>query len=71
MFGAWINKGPCSATCGPGNQQQIRTCTDGTVHKCSGTEKQRVIACSSAGTQLPVCRTGNIFATHLSLLYKS
>ena len=75
MFGAWTNEGPCTAggvlsTCGPGKQKQIRTCIDGTVDKCTDIEKQRVIACSAAGTQLPACPTGDIFATQLSILYK-
>ena len=56
----WKNDGNCEATtkgencgellmcfpCGPGNQIQKRDCTDGTVDKCSDTDRKRVIPCS-------------------------
>ena len=76
MFGVWTNEGSCIAevhltTCGPGHQKQIRTCIDGTVDKCANADKQRIISCSDAGTPLPPCPTGDIFAAHLSLFYKS
>ena len=61
LFGDWTNEGKCAGTgddpnCGPGTQHQKRTCTDGTVDKCTATEKQRTVTCTIAGTQLPACR---------------
>ena len=52
----WKNDGKCEATgkdktCGPGKQAQTRSCTDGTVDKCSDEERRRVISCS-----LPDCK---------------
>ena len=59
-FGEWKNEGTCIATgdfpdCGPGTQVQKRTCSDGTVDKCTEADKQRTVVCTMAGTQLPVC----------------
>ena len=53
--GSWENHGECMPTgkngkCGPGNQQQIRLCKDGTVDKCSDEDRVRNIPCS-----LPDC----------------
>ena len=54
-IGIWENRGECEPTgkhgnCGPGNQQQIRHCKDGTVDKCSDEDMARTIPCS-----LPDC----------------
>jgi len=59
-FGEWANEGSCHGegddpTCGAGSQQQKRTCTDGTIDKCTTTETQRTVTCEVAGTALPVC----------------
>lgn len=61
-FGDWTNDGPCNAegdikTCGPGTQQQVRTCTDGTKDACTDAEKQRGVTCAVALTPLPACPT--------------
>ena len=60
-FGAWSNEGKCTATgddpeCGPGTQIQKRACTDGTVAKCTDSDRQRSVTCAVAGTQLPACK---------------
>ena len=60
-FGPWRNIGQCRPSgshgkqCGNGNQNQNRTCSDGTRDKCQEIEKQRVITCQSAGTALRKC----------------
>ena len=58
-FGDWTNQGNCVAKgdfeCGPGTQIQKRTCTDGTIDKCTDAEKQRSVSCDTAGAQLPPC----------------
>ena len=59
-LGDWKNDGKCVAkgpdpACGAGTQNQRRTCTDGTVDKCTEAEKQRTVVCTMAGTQLPAC----------------
>ena len=59
-FGEWENEGSCQAegddpTCGAGLQIQKRTCTDGTIDKCTSTDEQRAVTCAAAGTALPVC----------------
>jgi len=62
-FGPWSNNGYCNAsgkTCGPGTQQQTRTCTDGTTDTCTESDRTQSISCSKAGTELPNCQ-GNIF----------
>ena len=52
MHGTWTNDGSCVATrvnanCGPGNQRQTRTCTDGTTDKCTEPEDtERFISCA-------------------------
>ena len=57
----WANDGTCVATgidasCGPGEQRQTRTCTDGTIDKCSASDvTEQTISCSDAGTTLPDC----------------
>ena len=53
--GEWKNHGRCEAigeekTCGPGLQQQTRSCIDGTVEKCQASDRQTQISCS-----LPDC----------------
>ena len=61
QLGDWTNDGTCvaagdDASCGPGEQSQTRTCTDGTIDKCSGTDiTEQTISCSDAGTALPDC----------------
>ena len=78
MFGPWENEGTCQGTgenpaCGPGLQVQKRTCTDGTIEKCTETiDTDRTVACSVAGTSLPECvvepekPVGNIFKANFS-----
>jgi hypothetical protein len=61
VFGSWENDGVCQGTgenpaCGPGTQNQRRTCTDGTLETCTvPDDTQRIVTCSVAGTQLPDC----------------
>ena len=52
-FGHWENMGPCIANgsdknCGPGEQFQVRPCTDGTVDKCTEDDRQDAISCNLA-----------------------
>ena len=69
QLGAWSNDGTCVATgddasCGPGNQKQTRTCTDGTVDKCTANDNiEQTISCSDAGTGLPecTCKDGSLY----------
>ena len=68
-LGQWTNDGKCAATgadpkCGPGNQIQTRTCTDGTIDKCTDADRKRTVSCNVAGTQLPIC-TGNLNEIHI------
>merc|ERR1712038_960311 len=49
------NDGDCVATgddptCGPGNQNQVRTCTDGSTDVCTDADTAQTIACA-----LPDC----------------
>ena len=72
LLGTWTNTGSCVANgpdpqCGPGNQTQLRTCTDGTVDKCTESDKLQIVTCEEAGTQLPHC-IGNQKTSNL-LLY--
>ena len=51
IFGNWENLGECVASgsdknCGPGGQFQIRSCTDGTVDKCTDEDRQHAISCN-------------------------
>ena len=60
VLGNWTNDGNCIATgsfeeCGPGNQQQTRTCTDGTYDLCTTEDILRNVSCSDAGTSLTDC----------------
>ena len=62
LFGDWTNEGTCIATgkdsystCGPGTQHQKRTCTEGTVEKCTDADKVRTGRCEDYGTGLPSC----------------
>jgi hypothetical protein len=62
ILGDWANEGSCNGegtdpTCGAGSQQQKRTCTDGTLDKCTDEETRRTVTCAVAGTALPVCVT--------------
>ena len=55
VFGPWTNDGSCKGTeqnptCGKGEQDHIRTCTDGTIEKCDGDALQRTVTCT-----LPAC----------------
>ena len=50
MLGSWASNGACHATgrvksCGPGFQQQTRTCTDGTNDKCNEHETIQNTTC--------------------------
>ena len=54
-LGDWTNYGKCEAIgddkmCGPGYQNQIRSCIDGTKDKCTETETQKDVLC-----RLPDC----------------
>ena len=60
QIGPWTNAGLCEATgddksCGPGNQRQTRSCTDGTTENCSSSEREQTVSCSDAGTSLDDC----------------
>ena len=60
QLSAWTNIGDCEGTgedptCGPGNQKQSRTCTDGTADKCTDADREKTISCIDAGTALPEC----------------
>ena len=65
LLGPWENEGTCQGSgenpaCGPGLQAQKRTCTDGTIEKCTDiVDTDRTVACSAAGTSLPECPPGN------------
>ena len=70
-FGSWVNEGDCIGdslhpNCGPGNQMQLRTCTDGSnasrfpVERCTEEDKIRTVSCVVAGTELPNCITEGI-----------
>ena len=60
-LGRWANDGPCISvgsypSCGPGIQNQTRTCTDGTGSEvCSLEDRKQTIKCTEAGTELPDC----------------
>ena len=63
-LGDWNNVAPCKATgtddnCGPGIQQQKRTCTDGAgkyeSDVCTGADREQNISCGEAGTALQDC----------------
>ena len=60
QLGSWTNDGNCVAkgddpTCGPGHQNQMRTCVDGTTDKCTASDTVQTISCYDAGTGLPDC----------------
>merc|ERR550539_1874262 len=62
ILGEWTNEGSCNGdgddpTCGAGTQLQSRTCTDGTIDKCTVVDTHRSVTCAVAGTALPVCVT--------------
>jgi hypothetical protein len=62
ILGEWTNEGSCNGdgddpTCGAGTQLQSRTCTDGTIDKCTVEDTHRSVTCAVAGTALPVCVT--------------
>ena len=55
QLGDWADEGACEATgddetCGPGLQEQTRTCTDGTTDLCTDAEMTQMVACA-----LPDC----------------
>ena len=60
-FGEWINVGLCIAlglnqVCGPGKQNQTRTCIDGTGEEiCTDEDFNQIVTCTQAGTDLPDC----------------
>ena len=60
LFGDWKNFGGCVATgtnktCGPGYQKQRRSCSNGTIEKCTPSEMEEIISCAEAGTKLDDC----------------
>ena len=66
-----MNEGACIGdslhpNCGPGNQIQVRTCTDGSnasrfpVERCTVEDKRRTVSCAVSGTELPNCITEGI-----------
>ena len=59
QLGSWTNDGSCEGldglSCGPGNQKQNRTCTNGTTDKCTTSDYEQTIPCNAAGTALPEC----------------
>ena len=61
IIGDWQNEGPCNlvagfaSTCKDGIQVQTRTCTNGTVDKCTNEEMHRITTCKNAGVELPLC----------------
>ena len=60
-LGAWMNVGPCvprglDQICGPGTQNQTRTCKDGTGKEiCNEEDSNQIVSCAQAGTDLPDC----------------
>ena len=51
QLGSWSIVGSCIATrpdksCGPGNQRQTRSCVDGTIDRCSSSDRYRSITCN-------------------------
>ena len=61
QFGEWKNVGNCvgngkDPTCGPGIQNQTRTCKDGTTQKCKNSDMERQVKCLYAQTELPMCK---------------
>ena len=54
-IGQWVNEGGCTGLndrdCGSGNQLQTRTCSDGTMDKCTPADRARTQNCS-----LPDCQ---------------
>ena len=61
QLGPWENVGNCigigdDPTCGPGKQNQSRTCKDGTEDKCSDLVLKRTAPCHWADTILPNCK---------------
>ena len=55
VLGDWTNDGDCvgtedNPTCGPGTQNQVRTCTDGSTDVCTAADTAQTIACA-----LPDC----------------
>ena len=78
-FGSWVNEGACIGdslhpNCGPGNQIQVRTCTDGSnasrfpVERCTVEDKRRTVSCAISGTELPNCITEGILNEILNYL---
>ena len=60
QVGSWNNDGVCESSseeksCGPGNQRQTRTCTNGTTEICTDSDIARTVSCSDVGTRLPKC----------------
>ena len=70
-LGNWTNDKGCqalsdAASCGPGIQQQIRICIDGSVDKCKESEIRRKISCAVGNC--PSKRYGRKIFSH-SLFY--
>ena len=77
-----MNEGACVGdslhpNCGPGNQIQVRTCTDGSdatrfpLEHCTEEDKRRTVSCAVSGTELPDCKTEgilNVISNYFQLL---
>merc|ERR1712018_337375 len=66
QLGEWTNDGQCKATgddptCGPGTQNQTRTCVDGATDLCTDGDKTQTVSCADAGTSLPECAAAKHF----------
>ena len=60
QIGTWQNVGQCIGTgedpsCGPGIQNQTRSCINGTEEKCSEFDLERIAPCHWADSTLPDC----------------
>ena len=67
QIGTWENVGQCIGTgkdpsCGPGIQNQTRSCIDGTEEKCSEFDLERIAPCHWADSTLPDCEGYLLFA---------
>merc|ERR1719245_849703 len=65
-LGEWTNEGGCIGTgedksCGPGTQNQARTCVDGSTDLCADGDRTQTVSCADAGTSLPECAVAKHF----------
>ena len=73
QIGTWENVGQCIGTgkdpsCGPGIQNQTRSCIDGTQEKCSEFDLERIAPCHWADSTLPDCEgLFNIYLLRIDL----